>query len=110
MLWTSEGHWPVQCTLGVLTTDRSRIKGCARTFVQSARRDALSSASLSVADRLRTSSKGPGLARVASRRNFRQLRARLEGLEPPTNGFEGRMRRTHGLARLRNRMQPLRMR
>jgi len=67
----------------------------------------MSSDSLSVADSLRTSSKGPRLATVASPLHFMYLRARLEGLEPPTNGFEGRMRRTQGVARLRNRLQLL---
>ena len=67
----------------------------------------MSSDSLSVADSLRTSSKGPRLATVASPLHFMYLRARLEGLEPPTNGYEGRMRRTQGVARLRNRLQLL---
>src|SRR5438132_9513199 len=54
------------------------------------RAEDMSSDSLSVADSLRTSSKGPRLANVASPLHFMYLRARLEGLEPPTNGFEGR--------------------
>ena len=70
----------------------------------------MSSDSLSVADSLRTSSKGPRLANVASRLHFMYLRARLEGLEPPTNGFEGRKRPAQGVARLRNLWQLLRTR
>ena len=43
-----------------------------------------------VADSLRTSFKGPGSANEFSCPSFARLLARLEGVEPPARGFEGR--------------------
>ena len=48
--------------------------------------------------------KASRFASVASRLRFMRLRARLEGLEPPTHGFEGRMRPAHGSSKA---LQPL---